>query len=195
MVAASAWLRRMVTETFNTSLALHIVANFPQFSVLNASKGEHPAIRYASMWRKMMLADRLRQSAEADQGWKYKAVVRTRPDIAYGAAVVLDRLDLSNGEVLYTAHPPAATGAVWRFCSGWDGLNAGSCGQLPSSACIESPLLEDPRTAVLVECPCCSPFRNPFLEELARAPHSFFEGVTHSERGLSFLWCTRSVLA
>ena len=173
------WLQQLVVETLNSSLETRIIADFPRFDILNASKGERAALRYASMWRKIKLADELRLTSERQNGWRYRSVVRTRPDIAFGAVVKLDNLDLSL-DVLYTAHPPAATGAVWRFCSGWNGVNEGSCGQLPSSACIESPMLHDPRTAVIAECPCCSPFRNPFHEELVHSctAHAVYTSFT-----------------
>jgi hypothetical protein len=171
---AKPWVHGLEVEWLDGDQLGTIISGFPGFDVLNASMPKAAAIKDASKWRKVLRADEMRRRAELQRGWPYMGVVRTRPDIGFGAVVELECLSLpAQGAVLYTAHPPAATGAVWRFCAGWDGVNGGLCGQIPQTGCMDSPMLHDPQTAVLVECPGCNAFHNPSLKEFVGSCNKF----------------------
>ena len=96
------WMVRMHAEVYTASLADRIASQFPNFAILNASHAS--ADKLASMWRKVKLANDLRKQHELARGFPYRAIVRTRPDIAYGTIVSLQRPLLKHE--LITPLPP-----------------------------------------------------------------------------------------
>ena len=178
---AAKWLVRLEVEEYTLELAAHIVAQFPHYASLNASYGSG-ALRMASMWRKIRLANDLRRDHERARGVPYRLVIRTRADIAYGAPVHLLR-DYPDRLELLSPLPPRSSGAVWRMCKMWGGANAMTCGGLPKEACIDSPLLHHPDTAILAQCPSCSlKFNRALGAETASCEQFFASGEALSVR-------------
>ena len=157
------WLLGIEVETFDAALEARIVSEYPHFDALNFSSPT--ASRIASMQRKIMLADGMRRRAEQQRGKRYRAVVRTRFDLVYGAPVHLSQLGPLEDSVLFTPLAPPSSGTIWRMCDWWAGLNAMTCGDLGHGACVESPMLSSPDTAALARCQCCGSVRNRVFDE------------------------------
>ena len=165
-LAAAPWLRAHALEVFDGEVVEQLLQAFPNYTTachdLEARNlSSSGVLRMLSMWRKIHLTNELRRAHERKRGRPYRGVVRTRPDLAYGAAVRLSHLVYTSGvgalreERLFLPLPPLKSGATWRLCIGQDGMRAFSCGNSSSTACVDSPLLHEARTAAFAHCPCC----------------------------------------
>ena len=169
---AAPWLVDMHVEVFNASTGQSLIDHFgvDRYTAACKSLGragsdfnQHFVMSVLSKWRKVHLANQLRKVHEGRRGLVYRGVVHSRPALAYGARVTLDRLIFSDGagalreEVLYLPLPLLCMGATWKMCDTPDPATRSlSCGRrLSGDACVDSPLLHDARTAAFADCSCC----------------------------------------
>ena len=115
--------------------------------------------------RKIKLCLQLCSEHEARINHQYSTLLRVRPDLAYGAAVDLQRLphaaqdwkipSRSKRGIVYTPIPPPESGAVWNFCADSDRpghfrdlkrLSSAECSRASNLTCVPSPLLHQPST-------------------------------------------------
>ena len=190
----SLWLVALRTEVYDVSTERELIANLgaSRFRAAASHSTEHNGsfvLHYLSQWRKLELANDLRREYERIRGVPYVGVVRARPDLAYGAPVLLDGLILTHGsgsskkEVLIMPLPPLHTGATWRLCtSEGQAVRALSCrADAPQTVCVESPLLHNAHTAAFAQCPCCHNFPNPALGRSLCSCNMYMESTTAGE--------------